>query len=299
MKKKHLLFIGGLLVALLLILLQLIFIVREGDAVVVTTFGKPVRAETAAGLYGRLPWPIQRVYRFDQRIRSFEGPFEQVLTRDGKNLLVSLYAGWRILEPISFLEQVGTSEQAERNLESLLRNFTSATLGRYPFSHLINVDPERIRFEEVEDEILTALQAEAEDRYGIGVTFLGIRRIGLPESITERVFDRMRAERTELAERYRSEGESQALRIRAEADSQREQVLARANADAKRIRAEGEAAAAESYSVFAEHAELAMFLRKLDVLESIMANRTTVVLSSDTVPFDLLKGPGYLEENED
>ncbi len=296
MKSNKTLFIGGALVALLLIMLQLIFIVREGDAVVVTTFGKPVRAITDAGLYGRMPWPIQRVYRFDQRIQSFEGPHEQLLTRDGKNVLVSVYAGWRILEPVSFLERVGSADQAERNLEGLLRNFTSATVGRYTFAHLVNVDPDAIRFDDMEREILEALQQEAEDRYGIGVTFIGIRRIGLPEAITERVFARMRAERSELAERYRSEGEGEALRIRSEADSEREQLLARAAADAKRIRAEGEAEAAASYRVFSEHPELAMFLRKLEVLEEIMTNQTTVVLSSDAEPFDLLKGPGKLSD---
>lgn len=296
MSRNKLLFLGGMLVALLLIMLQVVFIVREGDAVVVTTFGKPVRSLSEAGLYGRGPWPVQRVYRFDQRIQSFEGPFEQVLTSDGKNVLVALYAGWRILEPISFLERVGSTEQAERNLEGLLRNYTSATLGRYSFSNLVNVNPDRIRFDQIETDILTALKSEAEDRFGIAVDFVGIRRIGLPESITERVFDRMRAERTELAERYRSEGESEALRIRAEADSQREQLLARAAADAKRIRAEGEAEAAASYAVFAEHPELALFLRRLDVLESVMTNKTTVVLSSETEPFDLLRGAPVLPE---
>lgn len=298
MSRQRLLFIGGMLVAGLLIMLQVVFIVREGDAVVVTTFGRPVRDLAEPGLYGRWPWPIQRVYRFDRRVQSFEGPFEQVLTRDGKNLLVSLFAGWRILEPTPFLERVGTQEQAERNLEGLLRNYTSATLGRYHFSHLVNVNPDAIQFDAIETEILDALQSEARDRYGIEVTFLGIRRLGLPEAITERVFDRMRAERSELAERYRSEGESEALRIRAEADSEREQVLARAAAEAKRIRAEGEAEAATSYSVFAENAELAIFLRKLDALEQIMTNQTTVVLSSDAEPFDLLKGPGAIGDKE-
>ena len=295
MKNNRLLFVTGFLVAVLFVLLQVVFIVHEGDAVVLTTFGKPTRVCTDAGLYGRAPWPIQRMYRFDQRIQNFEGPFEQVLTRDGKSLLISLYAGWRIIDPIPFLERVGSNEQAERNLEALLRNYTSATVGQHPFSHVINVDPESIRFDQIESEILDSLRSEAEDRYGIDIVFLGIRRIGLPEAITERVFERMRAERSELAERYRSEGESEALRIRAEADSQREQALALAEAKAKSIRAEAEAEAATHYAVFAEHPELAMFLKRLDVLESVMSNRTTVVLGSEMDPFNLLKGPATLE----
>lgn len=292
MTRKIWLFIGGIAVASLLIMLQLVFIVREGEAVIVTTFGKPERGLTEAGLYNRWPWPIQRLYRFDQRIQTFEGPFEQVLTRDGKNILISLYAGWRIIDPVPFLERVGSPEQAQRNLEGLLRNYTSATLGRHAFSHLINVEREAIRFDEIEAEIIVAMQNEAHERYGVEILFIGINRIGLPEAITERVFDRMRAERTELAERYRSEGESEALRIRSAADSQREQQLARAAAEAQRIRALGEAAAAESYQVFTDNPELALFLRKLDALETIMTNQATVVLGTDMAPFDLLKGPG-------
>lgn len=292
MTRKLLLFVGGIAVAGLLIMLQLVFIVREGEAVIVTTFGKPERGLTDAGLYNRWPWPIQRLYRFDQRIQSFEGPFEQVLTRDGKNILISLYAGWRIVNPIPFLERVGSPEQAQRNLEGLLRNYTSATLGRHTFSHLINVEREAIRFDEIEAEIIAAMQNEAHERYGVEILFIGINRIGLPEAITERVFDRMRAERTELAERYRSEGESEALRIRSAAESQREQQLARAAADAQRIRAEGEAAAAESYRVFTENPQLALFLRQLDALETIMTNQASVVLSTEMEPFNLLRGPG-------
>ena len=80
------------------------------------------------------------------------------------------------------------------------------------------------------------------------------------------------------------------MRIRSEADSLREQQLARADADARRIRAEADAAAAEFYRVFEEDPELAMFLRKLEVLEETLGFRSTVLLGPDTEPFDLLRG---------
>ncbi len=128
--------------------------------------------------------------------------------------------------------------------------------------------------------------------------FVGIRRILLPEAITAKVFERMRAEREEIAERFRSEGEGEAIRIRAEADSERDQVLARAEANAKRIRAEGDAEAAEHYKIFEEDPELAMFLRKLEVLEETLKEKATVVLGPDTQPFDLLQGESALPGRE-
>jgi membrane protease subunit HflC len=231
-----------------------------------------------------------KVYRFDNRTQTLEGAFEETLTRDGKNILVSVYAGWRIKEPIQFLERVGTAEQAERNLDSLLRSQKNAVLGQFPFAGLINTNAAAVQFEEIEQQMLADVQTEAADRYGVEVQFLGIRKIGLPESITEKVFARMKAEREEIAEGYRSEGESEAIKLRAAADSTRHQLLAKAEAEAKGIRAEGDAQAAQAYQVFEQNPELAMFLRKLEVLELTLKNKATVVLSSETEPFDLLQG---------
>ncbi len=290
MKRNVLLTVMGLLVAALFILLQMVFTVRQGEVVVVTTFGKPERALTEPGLYHRWPWPVQRLYRYDNRTHIVEGPFEEILTADGKNILVAVYAGWKIARPIEFLTGVGTTEQAERNLDGMLRHHKSAVLGQYPFASLVNVEAGKLQFEEIERNMLAAAQPEADTRYGITLEFLGIRKIGLPEAITEKVFERMRAERTEIAERYRSQGEGEAIKIRAEANSQRDQILARAEAEAKRIRAEGDAKAAEYYQVFAEDPELAMFLLKLETMEETLKDKTTLVLSADTEPYDLLRG---------
>jgi membrane protease subunit HflC len=297
MKRNTLLLTVGLLVAVMFVLLQVLFTVREGEAVVVTTFGKPVRELTAAGLYMRWPWPVQRIYRFDHRIHTLEGAFEETLTRDGKNILVAVYAGWRIQKPMEFLERVGTVEQAEHNLDSLLRSQKNAVLGQFPFAGLINTNAAAVQFDAIEQQMLAAVQTEALARYGVEVQFLGIRKIGLPESITEKVFARMKAEREEIAERYRSEGEGEAIKLRAAAESQRNQLLAKAEAEAKGIRAEGDARAAESYQVFEKNPELAMFLRKLEVLELTLQKKSTVVLSSETEPFDLLQGDKALPKH--
>jgi len=298
MKRNHLLLMTGLLVAGLFLLLQVLFTVREGDVAVVTTFGRPVRAIREAGLYLRWPWPIQRVYRFDNRTQIVEGPFEETLTKDGKNILVAVYAGWRIKEPMAFLERVGDAERARRNLDGLLRHHKNATLGQFPFSSLVNVNAEQIRFEEIESRMLAAVQPEAAERYGLQVEFLGIRKLGLPESITQKVFQRMRAERTEIAERYRSEGEAEAIKIRAQADSQRDQILAKAEAAAKREKAAADAQAAAYFDAFKKDEEFANFLKKLESLEASLQSNATVVISAEYVPFDLLRGEGGLPKKK-
>ncbi len=290
MKQRFWISIVGFLTTAVLVLVTLLFIVREGESALVTTFGRISRTTDEAGLYMRWPWPVQRVHIYDTRTQIWSGRLEQTLTSDGKNVLVGLYGGWRIADTESFFQSLGSMERAAAAMEGLLRTYQHATLGRYPFSALINTDADAFRFDDVEDDILQAARAEALERYGLQLDFVGIRQLGLPESIAEKVHERMRAEREEIAERFRAEGEGEAIRIRAEADSRREQLLAQADAEARRIRAEADAAAAEFYRTFEQSPELAHFLKKLEVLQQTLESRATIILSADMEPFDLLRG---------
>jgi len=292
MRSRFTMLLFGFIVAAVFLLTQMVFTVREGEVVVVTSLGKPIKAIEEAGLYRRWPWPIHDIHRFDNRIRMLEGTFEEVLTRDGKNVLLQIYSGWNISDPLLFLERVGNSSQAGQNLDGLLRSHKNATIGQYGFSELINVDQTKLKLEDIESKLLNAVRPEANERYGVDVHVVGIRRIGLPEAITQSVFDRMRAERQEIADRYRSEGEGESIRIRARADSERDQLLATAEAQAQSLRAEGDSAAAEYYQVFERDPDLAIFLRKLDTMQQMLNTKATLVLSSESEPFDLLKsGP--------
>ena len=109
----------------------------------------------------------------------------------------------------------------------------------------------------------------------------------------------MIAERKLVADKYIAEGNSEARKIRIEADSARTIRLADAEAKAKEIRAEGDVEAAKSYAIFQENPELAKFLRKLDSLREIMRGRTTLVIDTNTAPFDLLQpGAENLKSNK-
>ena len=292
MNQRITMMLTGVVIAALFVFTQLVFTVREGEVAVVTMLGKPVRSIESAGLYRRWPWPVQEIHRFDNRIRMLEGSFEETLTRDGKNVMVQIYAGWNIDDPLLFLERVGNSQQAGQNLDALLRTHKNAAIGRYRFAELINVDTNATKLADIERYLVESVETDAAKRYGIDVHLVGIRRLGLPETITQAVFDRMRAERQELADRYRSEGEGESIRIRSRADSERDQLLAAAEAEARTLRAEGDAAAAEHYQVFERDPDLAVFLRKLDTMKDMLNEKATLVLSSESEPFDLLKsGP--------
>ena len=286
--------------ALLLIFLALLFVfqVRTTEVAVVTTFGKPVRNIDQPNLYFKWPWPIQKVYKFDKRVHNFESGFEQVLTSDGYNLLMMVYVGWNISDPKQFFPRFGGSEKkAQDSLEGLVRNAYSGVVGRHPFSHFISTDQKQLKFVDIEQEILQRIQADARGNdYGIDVKFLGIKKLGLPESVTKLVFERMQSERQVKVSEIQSTGERDAANIRSEADLESARILADAEAEATRIRGLGTREAAKSLEVLGQEPALANFLRQLNGLESFLKERATLVLDLETSPLNLLKAWEPLKE---
>ncbi|NGO38853.1 hypothetical protein G4L39_05515, partial [Limisphaera ngatamarikiensis] len=182
-------------------------------------------------------------------------------------------------------------QAAERMLEGVLGNAKGAVVGRYRLSDFLNVDPNQVKFEQIEREIRELVEAQLRtNRTGIEIEFLGIKKIGLPESVTQTVFDRMTSERKVLVSRLENEGEAEAQRIRAAADRQAAEILAAAEAEATRIRGEGEARAAELLPVFERNPALANFELRLRALEQALRERTTLIFDERTPPFDLFQG---------
>lgn len=282
----------GVVVAAILLIAVFSFQLNQTESAVVTTFGRPTEVNEP-GLHFRWPFPFQRIYRFDHRIRCFEGgsgKLEETMTADGQNILVGIYVNFRVKNVKQFFVSMENMTKAEAELNSWMRGFKNAAFGQYKFSQVINVDPKQMKLDEIQNKILADLSKRAEP-FGIEIVSVGINTINVPKSISEKVFERMIQERQRVAAEFLAEGDREAKNIRIEADSKRAIMLADAEAAAKEIRAQGDAEAAQYYAVFKENPELAEFLRKLDSLRSIMRNRTTLVLDTDVAPFNLFK-PG-------
>ena len=121
----------GALLLLIFVLLLLVFQVRTTETAVVTTFGRISGPAAGPGPHFRWPWPAQSIHKFDKRVHNFESKFEQVLTSDGNNLLISIYVGWNISDATAFLTRFnGDNRKAEASLEGLIRNAYSGVVGR-------------------------------------------------------------------------------------------------------------------------------------------------------------------------
>ncbi len=286
---------------LLFVVLAMVFTmfqVRETESALVMTFGKATRQITEPGLYFKWPPPIEWVQKFDSRARVLEAELGETPTKGAVPIIVNTFIVWRIAEPLGFFNAVGTVSDAEAKLLSQISNTQNTVIGRHNFSEFVNSDPEKIRFEEIEQEMLAGIQKAVHADYGIEIRALGIRQLKISEDVSKDVFERMRAERNRRTGATIAEGNAAARKIVTDANSMQTELLAAAEARAKAIRAQGDAEAAQYYKLLEQDPQLAMFLRDIDALKKILEQRSTVVISADTEPFKLLRQMPDLKPKE-
>ena len=292
MKKNAITLAIAAILLVIFALLLFTFQVRQSEVVVVSTFLKPTATETNAGLYTKWPWPIQSINRFDSRVQTFADIPSETLTADSTMLLVNVFVGWRISDAKEFFPKFpgGSTLAAQRQLENMLRSAKAAVVGKYNLSDFVNSDPSQLKFSEIETNIQKSVEAElAKNNYGISLEFLGIKKLGLPENVTQSVFDRMKAERTKFITEAQFKGEAEATKIKSAAERQAADVIANAQADATRIEGAGVAEAAKTLGVFQENPELAVFQLQLEALKNSLGQKSTLIFDERTPPFDLFK----------
>ena len=281
----------GFAVAAIFLIAIFSYQVPTTERAVVLTLGKITSVE-GPGLHFRWPLPIQKVMKYDTRLRCFDGnigQLEETPTSDGKNITISIYTVYKINDLVKFQSAGGSLASAEEQLGILMRTAKGAVVGSYRFDEIVNSDPKAIKIQQMEADMLKMIAPNAEEQYGLKVVSANIRTIGVPDNPAKAIADRMISERKAKAAKYKSEGDKISKAIMTKADAARMQVLTEAEAEAKKLRAEGDAAAAAHYAVFRDNPELALFLRKLDSMKRLMGNRTTLILDTSYAPFDILK----------
>jgi membrane protease subunit HflC len=293
MKKSLITVIIAAVLVVIFALLLFTFQVRQSEVAVLTTFGKPAANNIdQPNLYFKWPWPIQQVYRFDQRVQNFEDTTSENLTSDSTMVIASVYVGWRISDAKEFFPKFagGSIPAAQGQLETMLRSAKAAVIGKHNLSDFVNANPADLKFEAIEEEIKAAVQKElAANNYGMSIEFLGIKKLGLPENVTQTVFDRMKSERQKLISEAQFKGEAEATKIKSAAERQAADVIANAQAAATQIEGQGVAEAAKTLGVFQQNPELAVFQLRLEALKSSLNQKATLIFDERTPPFDLFR----------
>ena len=276
------------------------YTVQFSEAAVVTSFGKVSAVRDEPGLGFKAPYPIGGVTKYDRRNRILTTTVETLQTADDFPIVVEVFCVWHVADASKFFARFSNAgpreddhyELAQETLESRVRNAMSQ-VSSYRLDDLFTPDAERSRLSQLEDGLLGAVTRDSAGGQGLAadglsVSVVGISSIELPESVTERVFERMRADRERLVKALESEGQAQAKSIRDRANADAEKIRQFAIALAAEIEALGEFESAQYLERMAANPELAVFLANLEFLKTAYAKRATLVFSTANPAFILM-----------
>ncbi|MET0218040.1 MAG: protease modulator HflC [Burkholderiales bacterium] len=276
-------------VVALIILSLSMFTVDQRQSAIVLRFGQIISVQTKPGLYFKIPL-LDNVRFFDMRIQTFEtSEPERFITSEKKNVLVDYFVKWRISEVQQYYISVGGDEaRAQTRLLQTINDSLRAEFGKRTIHDVVSGE---------RDKIMDLMRERAnEDAKKIGVQVLDVRlkRVDLPQDVSESVYRRMEAERKKVANELRSTGAADSEKVRADADRQREVILAEAYGQAQKIKGEGDAKASAIYArAFEESPEFYSFYRSLEAYRQSFKNKSDVlVLDPNTEFFKYFRNQG-------
>ncbi len=253
--------IGSVVVALLVVLLGLnsMFVVSEGHSALLLQFGRIVRTDYQPGLHFKLP-VIQQAMHFDKRILSLDAPPERYFTSEKKSVNVDFYVKWRVADNAAYYRATGGDQlQAAQRLTPIVKDALRFEFNARTLPDLISGGRK-----DITERVRVQTDASARKNLGIAVVDVRIKRIDLPNEVSESVYKRMRAERLQLANELRFTGQESAETIQADADRQSQVLKADAQREAAKVKGEGDAEAAAIYAqAYTRDPEFFTFYRSL------------------------------------
>jgi membrane protease subunit HflC len=305
-------------VALLLVLLTALggyYVVNETDQVIITQFGKPVgKPVTTPGLHFKIPF-IQVVNRIEKRALGWDGHAVDMPTKDKTYIIVDTFARWRITDPTNYFTRLRDERSALSRLDDILGSETRTAIARHELIELIRTDKAR---KPVRDEALAAeresnvgnlpaikygreriaqeIRVEAAKKlkdFGIELLDLRFKRVNYNNDVLQRIYDRMKSERLQIAQRFRSEGEGEAARIIGQKERDLNEIESTAYKEVQRLHGEADAKATEiyarSYNQGPQAAEFYRFTKTLETYRTIIQSDTSFMVTTDSEIFQLLK----------
>jgi modulator of FtsH protease HflC len=263
------------------------FSVRETELAIKFSFGKIVNADYSPGLHFMMPF-VNNVRKFEKRILTRTYPSEQFLTSEGKILRIDFYIKYRIADVGTYYQATGGEEEnAAGRLGSIVKDGIKGVIARRTIQQVVAAERN-----EFTGEILKI--AEGGTR-GLGLQLIDVRvkKIDLPEEVSESVYSRMRQDFDRQAKQLRAEGEENAEKLRSEADRQRTEIIAEAQRQAQIIAGDGDASSAEIYAkAYSRNAEFYAFYRSLQAYRtSVGTGNDVLVISPDSEFFKYLNRP--------
>ncbi|TCV87391.1 protease FtsH subunit HflC [Sulfurirhabdus autotrophica] len=284
--------LGTILIGIILVLVVLslaMFTVDQRQNAIIFQLGEVVAVKKQPGLYFKIPL-IQNVRYFDTRILTIDtGEPERFITSEKKNVLVDSFVKWRIVDVKQYYVSVGGDEmRAQTRLMQTVNDGLRAEFGKRTVHDVVSGERDQIM------EILRTKANQDASKIGVQVIDVRLKRVDLPQEVSDSVYRRMEAERKRVANELRSTGAAEAEKIRADADKQREVIIAEAYRDAQRIKGEGDAKASGIYAAaYSQSPEFYAFYRSMEAYRQSFKNKSDVMILEPTSEFfKYLKNPG-------
>ncbi len=260
-----------------------LFQVSEVENAVVIRLGKPKKVVTNPGLYIKMPF-IDDVRYFDKRLLDYDAAPKGIIIKEKKNIVIDNYARWKISDPLLFLQSVQNIAGAQARLDDIVYSELRREMGKYTLSEIISSKRDVIMKNVTEGSRRKAKTS------GIEIVGVRIKRVELPKENEENIYKRMEAERNQQAKKYRAEGREKALEITSQADREKTIILAEAYKKSEELKGEGDAKALKIYAdAYNKDPEFYKFMKTLEAYETIMDEKTKVILTTDSEMWKLLQ----------
>ena len=306
---------GSLIVIAVIIVVFLYnaaYIVDETEQVIITQFGRIVgEPKKDPGLKFKIPI-IQNANFFAKNLLAWDGDPGQIPTLDKTFIWVDTFARWKIVDPVKFFQTVNNQFSAIGKLNDIIdpavRNFiTSHRLIDAVRKSNRELDTTEIGIEKVataprayyvitvgREKITQGILEQAQPKlepFGIELVDVKIKRINYVEQVRESVYNRMIAERRQIAEKFRSEGKGEAQKILGDKERDLQEITSKAYRTAQEIKGRADAEAtiiyAESYGA---DPEFYSFIQTLEIYKQALDDTNSLVLSTDSEFLKYLKG---------
>jgi membrane protease subunit HflC len=290
------------------------YVVEETDQVIITEFGKPIgKPVTEAGLYFKTPF-IQEINRIEKRFLPWDGPSNEMSTKDKTYIIIDTFARWRISDPMQYFLRLRDERSALSRLDDILGSETRNAVAKHELIEIVRTSKDRkaktddslvlgigkvgtlneikIGREKVEQQIF---ENAAEKLKGFGIELLDVRfkRINYNETVRRRIYERMVSERNQIADRFRSEGAGEAAKIIGKKEKDLQQIESEAYKTVQQIFGEADANAsaiyAAAYNKTNEAVEFYGFLKTLETYKDVLNSDISMFITTDNPLFRLFK----------
>ncbi len=289
--KKIIIIVAAVIAAILLLSLisSTMYSVGENQFGIVRQFGQVVDIKNDPGLYFKVPF-VQEIDYLPKNTQLYDVTPSDVLTSDKKSLVVDSYAIWKIVDPLEFVQSIGTLGEMEGRLDAATYSVVKNTLGTMIQTDIIMAGSDTTNYRNELNKIITdRVNEQVKNEYGVEIVAIEVKKLDLPSDNEAAVYERMISDRKQIAAAYIAEGDLEASKIKNDTDKEAAITVSEAKAKAETLKGEAEAKymqiLAGAYSS-SERQDFYSFYRSLETAKTLVkddgSGNMTLILPKDS-----------------